>query len=86
MAWEEGSRLGMHLKIFPAYDVDSKNISRILNVSEVRRIMSMFISWKISGPGVIGPYEVLSFTLLDISNDGLSQNPYFMYFASEPWN
>jgi len=83
LAWEEGPRLRMHLKIFPAYDVDSKN-SHIFNGSEARRIRSMIISWKINGPGIIGPYEVLSFTLLDVSNDGLSQNPYLMYFASEP--
>jgi hypothetical protein len=84
LAWEEGPRLGMHLKIFPAYDVDSKNISHIFNVSEVRRIMRMFISWAIIAPVIFGPYEVLSFTFLDVSNDGLSQNPYLMYFASEP--
>jgi hypothetical protein len=83
LAWEEGPRLRMHLKIFPAYDVDSKN-SHIFNGSEARRIRSMIISWEIIDPDVIGPYEVLSFTLLDDSNDGLSQNPYLMYFASEP--
>jgi hypothetical protein len=84
LAWEEGPRLGMHLKIFPAYDVDSKNISHIFNVSEVQRIMRMFISWAIIAPVIFGPYEVLSFTFLDVSNDGLSQNPYLMYFVSEP--
>jgi hypothetical protein len=59
----------MYLKIFPAHD------SHIFNGSEVRRIRSMFISWDIVDPDVIGPYEVLDFTVLDVSNDGLSQNP-----------
>jgi hypothetical protein len=81
-AWEEGPRLRMYLKIFPVYDVNEN--SHIFNGSEVRRIMNMFISWKINDPDAFGPYEVLSFTLLDVYNDGLSQNPYLIYFASEP--
>jgi hypothetical protein len=74
----------MYLKIFPAYDDDNKKNSHIFNGSEVRRIMSTFISWEIHDPDVIGPYEVLNFTLLNVYNDGLSQNPYLIYFASEP--
>ncbi|XP_059429387.1 probable LRR receptor-like serine/threonine-protein kinase At1g06840 isoform X2 [Corylus avellana] len=69
-AWE-GPRLRMYLKIFPVYDVN-KN-SHIFNGSEVRRIMSMFISWNISDPDVIGPYEVLSFT--DVYNDVVAKSP-----------
>jgi hypothetical protein len=68
-AWEEGPRLRMYLKIFPAYDENS----HIFNGSEVQRIMNMFISWKIKDPEAFGPYEVRGFT---DSNDGLSQNPY----------
>ncbi|XP_059429372.1 probable LRR receptor-like serine/threonine-protein kinase At1g06840 isoform X2 [Corylus avellana] len=69
--WEEGPRLRMYLKIFPVYDVN-KN-SHIFNGSEVRRIMSMFISWNINDPDVIGPYEVLSF--IDVYNDGVPTPP-----------
>ncbi|KAE8056443.1 hypothetical protein FH972_013218 [Carpinus fangiana] len=69
-AWEEGPRLRMYLKIFPAYDDDNNKNSHIFNGSEVRRIMSTFISWKILNPDEIGPYEVLNFTLFNIYNDG----------------
>jgi hypothetical protein len=82
-AWEQGPRLRMYLKIFPAYDDDNNKNSHIFNGSEVRRIMSTFISWEIHDPDEIGPYEVLNFTLLNVYNDGLSQNPYLIYFASE---
>jgi hypothetical protein len=81
-AWEEGRRLRMYLKIFPVYHVNEN--SHEFNGSEVRRIMNMFISWEISQPHAFGPYEVLNFTLLDVYNDGLSQNPYLIYFAREP--
>jgi hypothetical protein len=72
----------MYLKIFPVFDENVKNSDHIFNGSEVRRIMNMFISWKINNPGTFGPYEVLNFT--DVYNDGLSQNPYLIYFLSEP--
>lgn len=78
-AWEEGHRLRMYLKIFPAYDVNIKNY-HIFNDSEIQRIMNMFISWEIKSPDVFGPYEVLS----NMDNGGLSQNPYLIYFVSEP--
>jgi hypothetical protein len=73
----------MYLKIFPVFDENVKN-SHIFNGSEVRRIRKLFISWKIHDPDAFGPYEVLNFTLLDVYNDGLSQNPYLIYFVSEP--
>ncbi|XP_059429385.1 probable LRR receptor-like serine/threonine-protein kinase At1g06840 isoform X2 [Corylus avellana] len=73
ITWEEGPRLRMYLKIFPVNDVNEN--SHIFNGSEVQRIMNMFISWKINDPGVFGPYEVLSFTLLDIYNDVISTSP-----------
>ncbi|XAR58822.1 Non-specific serine/threonine protein kinase [Bertholletia excelsa] len=74
--WEEGPRLSMYLKIFPAFD----NESHIFNKSEVLRIRSMFTGWKITDSDVFGPYEVLNFTLrspyLDViptpSKSGLS--------------
>ncbi|KAE8056361.1 hypothetical protein FH972_013140 [Carpinus fangiana] len=69
--WEKGPRLRMYLKIFPAYDDDNNKNSHMFNGSEVRRIMSTFISWEIHTPDVIGPYEVLNFTLLNIYNDGV---------------
>jgi len=82
LAWEKGPRLRMYLKIFPVIHENVKNSDHIFNGSEVRRIMNMFISWKINDPGTFGPYEVLNFT--DVYNDGLSQNPYLIYFVSEP--
>ncbi|KAE8009564.1 hypothetical protein FH972_005995 [Carpinus fangiana] len=63
-AWEKGPRLRMYLKIFPAYDENS----HIFNGSEVRRIINMFISWKIKNHEVFGPYEVRGVT---VSNDGV---------------
>ncbi|KAE8039441.1 hypothetical protein FH972_011852 [Carpinus fangiana] len=68
LAWEKGHRLRMNLKIFPAYDVNN-NISHSFNGSEVQRIRSMFTSWHIYDPDIIGPYEVLD--VVDVSNDGV---------------
>ncbi|XP_051143290.1 probable LRR receptor-like serine/threonine-protein kinase At1g06840 [Andrographis paniculata] len=65
-AWQEGPRLRMYLKIFPAYINDSV---RMFNRSEVFWIRSMFGGWKIRESHVFGPYEFLNFTLLDPYRD-----------------
>ncbi|XP_062171198.1 probable LRR receptor-like serine/threonine-protein kinase At1g06840 [Alnus glutinosa] len=72
-SWEKGPRLRMYLKIFPVFDENVKNSDHIFNGSEVRRIMNMFISWKINNPGTFGPYEVLNFT--DVYNDVITTPP-----------
>ncbi|KAK7287056.1 hypothetical protein RIF29_00048 [Crotalaria pallida] len=60
-AWEVGPRLNMYLKIFPKYN-DSH--SSKFNISEVRRIESIFTSWKFPRTDLFGPYELLNFTRL----------------------
>ncbi|OIT26252.1 PREDICTED: probable LRR receptor-like serine/threonine-protein kinase At1g06840 isoform X1 [Nicotiana attenuata] len=57
-SWEEGPRLRMHLKVFPAVGVST------FNKSEVIRISELFSSWDISVVDLFGPYELLNFTLL----------------------
>ncbi|CAJ1813022.1 unnamed protein product [Sphenostylis stenocarpa] len=61
VAWEEGPRLRMYLKLFPSYN-DSR--SNVFNVSEVRRISNIFTSWQFPPSDFFGPYELLNFTLL----------------------
>ncbi|WVZ07737.1 hypothetical protein V8G54_021083 [Vigna mungo] len=60
VAWEEGPRLRMYLKLFPSYN-DSR--SNVFNVSEVRRISGQFTSWRFPRTDFFGPYELLNFTL-----------------------
>ncbi|EPS63348.1 hypothetical protein M569_11437, partial [Genlisea aurea] len=60
VAWQEGPRLRMYLKIFPDYVNDSV---RLLNKSEVTWILEMFSGWKIHNTLIFGPYEFLNFTL-----------------------
>ena len=60
-SWEEGPRLSMYLKIFPSFN-DSH--SSVFNSSEVRRILSLFTSWKFERNDFFGPYELLNITLL----------------------
>ncbi|KAK7287013.1 hypothetical protein RJT34_22419 [Clitoria ternatea] len=59
--WEEGPRLRMYLKLFPLFN-DSP--SRVFNLSEVRRILRLFTSWKFHRNDFFGPYELLNITLL----------------------
>ncbi|KAL0436630.1 UNVERIFIED_CONTAM: putative LRR receptor-like serine/threonine-protein kinase [Sesamum radiatum] len=66
VAWQKGPRLGMYLKIFPAYVNDS---IRLFNRSEVIWIREMFSGWRIPDSEVFGPYEFLNFTLLDPYKD-----------------
>ncbi|KAG2669791.1 hypothetical protein I3760_14G050600 [Carya illinoinensis] len=73
-AWEEGPRLGMHLKLFPVYNTNIYN-PNIFNTSEVRRILHTFVSWEIHDPDIFGPYEVLNFTLLDVYKDVIATSP-----------
>jgi len=51
----------MYLKLFPSYN-DSR--SNVFNESEVRRISSLFTSWRFPRTDFFGPYELLNFTLL----------------------
>ncbi|XWS74451.1 hypothetical protein CRYUN_Cryun02cG0217300 [Craigia yunnanensis] len=69
-AWEKGPRLEMYLKLYPVYNASSNN-SNMFTRSEVRRITSMFTGWLIPDSDIFGPYELLSFTLLDIYRDEL---------------
>ncbi|XP_010522021.1 PREDICTED: probable LRR receptor-like serine/threonine-protein kinase At1g06840 isoform X2 [Tarenaya hassleriana] len=66
--WQKGPRLRMFLKLFPVVPPTS-NGSRIFNASEVRRIRSEFTGWNIPDSDVFGPYELISFTLLDVYRD-----------------
>ncbi|KAG6680806.1 hypothetical protein I3842_13G061100 [Carya illinoinensis] len=65
--WEEGPRLKMYLKLFP--------VDNLFNDSEVLRIMNMFTSWEIPNRHIIGPYELLNFTLLDVYRDAIPTPP-----------
>ena len=79
--WEEGPRLGMQLKFFPVYDAE--NSTHVFNRSEIQRIFDMFTSWKIKNFDIFGPYEIISFSLLGFHKDGLSQNPYLIFFCDK---
>ncbi|KAG5008409.1 hypothetical protein JHK85_026951 [Glycine max] len=61
VAWEEGPRLRMYLKLFPSYN-DSR--SNMFNESEVRRIKGIYSSWHFPRTDFFGPCELLNFTLL----------------------
>ncbi|KAL2958255.1 hypothetical protein AAZX31_18G198100 [Glycine max] len=61
VAWEEGPRLRMYLKLFPSYN-DSG--SSMFNESEVHRIKGIYSSWHFPRTDFFGPYELLNFTLL----------------------
>lgn len=59
--WEEGPRLRIYLKLFPSYNDSHSNT---FNTSEVRRILSIFTSWRFPRTDLFGPYELLNVTLL----------------------
>ncbi|KAK9933598.1 hypothetical protein M0R45_020788 [Rubus argutus] len=63
--WENGPRLSMSLKLFPAYGAPTANNSHFFDTSEVQRILGEFTSWKIPDVGLFGPYDLLQITLLD---------------------
>ncbi|KAJ9698918.1 hypothetical protein PVL29_007807 [Vitis rotundifolia] len=65
VAWEEGPRLKMYLKLFP----EDVNNSSEFNRSEVLRIRGMFTGWNIPDSEVFGPYELINFTLSDVYKD-----------------
>ncbi|XP_050287907.1 probable LRR receptor-like serine/threonine-protein kinase At1g06840 isoform X4 [Quercus robur] len=71
--WEEGPRLGMHLKFFPVYDAE--NNTRVFNRSEIQRIFDIFTSWKIHNPDMFGPYEFISISLLGFHKDDGANSP-----------
>ncbi|TXG46834.1 hypothetical protein EZV62_026128 [Acer yangbiense] len=58
--WLNGPRLGMVLKIFPAYN-SSNSDSNIFNVSEAKRIENIFTTWSINDTPFFGPYELRYF-------------------------
>ncbi|GKV43995.1 hypothetical protein SLEP1_g51225 [Rubroshorea leprosula] len=64
LAWQEGPRLGMYLKLYPVYDNTTN--SHLFNLSEVQRIKSIFTRWKIPLNGTFGPVELINFTLSDV--------------------
>ncbi|KAL8140283.1 hypothetical protein V2J09_006304 [Rumex salicifolius] len=64
IAWQDGPRLKMNLKVFPAFDANSSK-DHLFNSSELRRIVDMFTGWNIPDNDTFGPYELLGFTLLD---------------------
>ena len=70
----------MQLKFFPVYDAE--NSTHVFNRSEIQRIFDMFTSWEIKNFDIFGPYEIISFSLLCFYKDGLSQNPYLIYFSN----
>ncbi|KAK4377420.1 hypothetical protein RND71_003716 [Anisodus tanguticus] len=57
-SWEEGPRLRMQLKLFPAVGVSTFNKSEVIRISEILQF------WEISVVDLFGPYELLNFTLL----------------------
>ncbi|CAO2823909.1 unnamed protein product [Amaranthus hypochondriacus] len=59
IAWEEGPRLRMYLKLFP--DVGTEHL---FSDSEVRYIRHKYTTWQFPGSDLFGPYELLNFTLL----------------------
>ncbi|XP_030962957.1 probable LRR receptor-like serine/threonine-protein kinase At1g06840 isoform X2 [Quercus lobata] len=71
--WEEGPRLGMHLKFFPVYNAESN--THVFNRSEIQRIFDIFTSWKIHNPNMFGPYEIISFSLLGFHKDDGANSP-----------
>ncbi|KAJ4719274.1 Protein kinase domain [Melia azedarach] len=65
--WQKGPRLRMYLKLFPV--MNNSHSSSVFSAREVQRIKSMFTGWSIPGSDIFGPYELLSFTLLDPYKD-----------------
>ncbi|KAK9674205.1 hypothetical protein RND81_12G218100 [Saponaria officinalis] len=61
--WQDGPRLKINLKLFPAYNV--VNDSHLFNDSEFRRLCSMFTRWNVPDNDTFGPYELLDFVILD---------------------
>ncbi|KAL9236477.1 hypothetical protein vseg_011143 [Gypsophila vaccaria] len=61
--WQDGPRLKINLKLFPAYNV--VNDSHLFNDSEFRRLCTMFTRWNIPDNDTFGPYELLDFVILD---------------------
>ncbi|KAJ9179690.1 hypothetical protein P3X46_008029 [Hevea brasiliensis] len=59
--WEEGPRVKMYLKLFPAWNDEH---SHIFNSTEVQRLRRMFTSWNFRRTDFFGPYELLNFTLV----------------------
>ncbi|KAI4324548.1 hypothetical protein MLD38_030028 [Melastoma candidum] len=58
--WEEGPRLKMYLKLYPAYTSNRTTF----NESEVLRIRDAYTAWRVPDNDFFGPYELLNFTLL----------------------
>ncbi|XP_017429595.2 probable LRR receptor-like serine/threonine-protein kinase At1g06840 isoform X1 [Vigna angularis] len=71
--WEEGPRLGMHLKLFPLY-VDN-NSSHVFNTSEVLRLRNSFLDFDLPTNDLFGPFELLDFILLDPYRDVIVTSP-----------
>ncbi|CAO2833302.1 unnamed protein product [Amaranthus hypochondriacus] len=61
--WQEGPRLKLDFKLFPAYNANNK--THIFNSTEVQRILGMFTGWQVPDNDTFGPYELLGYTLLD---------------------
>ncbi|GLT35489.1 hypothetical protein SLA2020_099380 [Shorea laevis] len=66
-SWQEGPRLGMYLKLYPVYDNTTNN--HMFNLSEVRRIKSMFTGVNIPLNGFFGCYQLINFILSDAYKD-----------------
>nr|XP_029143753.1 probable LRR receptor-like serine/threonine-protein kinase At1g06840 isoform X2 [Arachis hypogaea] len=56
--WEEGPRLRMNLKVFPA-TVNNTTTNQKFNDSEYSRIRSTLTGWNISDSDLFGPYELM---------------------------
>ncbi|XP_074311176.1 putative LRR receptor-like serine/threonine-protein kinase At1g06840 [Silene latifolia] len=61
--WQDGPRLEINLKLFPAYN--PVNDSHLFNNSEYRRLLRMFTGWNVPDNDTFGPYELLNFIILD---------------------
>lgn len=66
IAWEEGPRLRMYLKLFPDVSKD-----HVFNDSEVLYIRHIYTTWHFPGSDLFGPYELLNFTLLGPYSSGM---------------
>lgn len=71
--WEEGPRLKMNLKFFPA-------VKKKFNESEVLRLRDIFSGWKITNTNYFGPYELLNFTLEGPYKSCMFFNPIAQFF------
>ncbi|KAL4299602.1 hypothetical protein HN51_050306 [Arachis hypogaea] len=75
--WEEGPRLRMNLKVFPA-TVNNTTTNQKFNDSEYSRIRSTLTGWNISDSDLFGPYELMdlppySQVIVVSSGSGLSK-------------